>query len=240
MKINFSHVYGDQEKFDIQIAVPKLVLEDTRECEVLDLGWSIYDDEWYQLRSTRIDLSKYPDRLRDIKGHTVELLDSFSLDEAHEGVYSVFREKKKFSHCYKIDTDMGRAAEVAVKKEGRLVAFTKLIRYDGGLESQFTVWDYAEPRLSIGKKILDYEVAFARKMNLDYLYIGPGYGEGSLYKSGFDGFEWWTGSEWSTDTDKYIELCSRDTSVSDLHALARIMSNDSTPSTIQGTELQDA
>jgi hypothetical protein len=237
MRVEFSHVYGEQEKFDIHVALPKLILEDTPETEALALGWTIYDHVWYQLRSTRIDTYSYFKKCREIKGHTVELNDAFVLTPEHELVYNTFRDKKKFIQCYRIDTDLERAAAVSVRKNGELVAFTKLIRYTDGLESQFTVWDYAEPRLSIGKKILDHEVAFARKMGLRYLYIGPGYGEGSTYKADFEGFEWWTGSQWSTDKDKYIELCRRDSSIGDLTMLSRIMNNDSSPPPVQGTDI---
>jgi hypothetical protein len=226
MRVEFSHVYGEQEKFDIHVALPKLILEDTPETEALALGWTIFNGTWYQLRSTRIDTHSYPEKYRDIKGHVAELNDEFKLTAEHESVYDTFREKKKFEQHYRIDTDLERAAEVAIRKNGSLVAFTKLIRYTDGLESQFTVWDYAEPRLSIGKKILDYEVAFARKMGLRYLYIGPGYGEGSSYKASFEGFEWWTGSQWSADKDKYTELCRRDSSIGDLSMLSRIMNDD--------------
>jgi hypothetical protein len=31
-----------------------------------------------------------------------------------------------------------------------------------------------------------------------------------LYKSDFYGFEWWTGTEWSTDKELYKKLCLRD------------------------------
>mgnify|MGYP003339328987 FL=1 len=63
----------------------------------------------------------------------------------------------------------------------------------------------------------------ARAAGLQHLYIGSGYGESNKYKSLIDGFEWWTGSEWSTDRKLYLELCERDSNVNSLHDLAMIM-----------------
>ena len=37
-----------------------------------------------------------------------------------------------------------------------------------------------------------------------------GYEECSLYKDQFNGFEWWTGKEWSSDKELYQSLCKRD------------------------------
>ena len=66
----------------------------------------------------------------------------------------------------------------------------------------------------------------AKDMGLDYLYVGCGYGLGGVYKSKFPGFEWWTGSEWSDDIQRYLALCERDSKVTNLAELNEVF-NDS-------------
>jgi hypothetical protein len=98
-----------------------------------------------------------------------------------------------------------------------------MVRYDGGIESSFSAWNYHRPKVSIGTNLIYYEAAEARKADLRYLYLGAGYGEVNKYKSLIDGFEWWTGSEWSTDRKLYLELCERDSTVNSLQDLAKII-----------------
>ena len=52
--------------------------------------------------------------------------------------------------------------------------------------------------------------------------MGPGYEKGSIYKAHIQGFEWWTGSEWSTDKNKYIQLCERDSKLKTIKELSEI------------------
>jgi hypothetical protein len=66
-------------------------------------------------------------------------------------------------------------------------------------------------------------------LGLDYLYLGPGYEKGSVYKSRFPGFEWWTGEVWSLDTVAYTSLCERDTKVRgevDMSTLEKLFDED--------------
>ena len=106
--------------------------------------------------------------------------------------------------------------------DGVPVAFTKFIKYNGGLESQFTAWNYHKPKMSLGKNIIWYEMGIASYFGFDdYLYIGQGYENGSKYKADIPGFEWWTGSEWSKDVDRYKELCSRDSAINTIDDITR-------------------
>jgi hypothetical protein len=40
--------------------------------------------------------------------------------------------------------------------------------------------------------------------------MGSGYEKSSEYKAKYKGFEWWTGTEWSTNKKLYKRLCRRD------------------------------
>ena len=42
------------------------------------------------------------------------------------------------------------------------------------------------------------------------------------YKSMYQGFEWWTGSEWSKDKEAYKTLCSSDTTTKDIYDLGQL------------------
>jgi hypothetical protein len=43
-----------------------------------------------------------------------------------------------------------------------------------------------------------------------------------MYKADIDGFEWWTGMEWSRDVKRYKELCRRDSKVRSFKALTNL------------------
>jgi hypothetical protein len=54
---------------------------------------------------------------------------------------------------------------------------------------------------------LEHELAFFRDLGYKYAYIGDGKGLQNLYKSKLQGFEWWSGSEWSTSKKKFRQRC---------------------------------
>lgn len=219
MKTRTNHFFGRQDIYDLQLVKLELDLENSREYEALDRGWSIYDGKWIQSRLTRLRLESCVKQPKPIKGHTVEYIHPFVRSEEVEETYRKFLDYKGFNPHFDLYSDMDRASAVEIRRDGKLTAFTKFIEYDGGIESQFTVWDYADPKVSLGRKIVDFEIQNAKDLGYDFLYIGPGYDESSLYKSGFPGFEWWTGNEWSTDKDKYTKLCLSDASVETLKDL---------------------
>jgi hypothetical protein len=143
-------------------------------------------------------------------------------DPILDAVYEKYVLYKNFEQKFDIYTDKSRASLLKVHCGDELAAFTKFINYDGAIESQFTAWDYRNPKLSIGRKMVNFEVDHARGLGHDFLYIGPGYGESSAYKSQLPGFEWWTGESWSTDKDKYTRLCKSDSSVRTLSDLSKL------------------
>jgi len=218
MEIKINHVYGNQEVFDLQIV--KLSLNgDISDSEALNSGWLIYNNKWYSCRSSRINTDLFHKPPKEIKGYSFEYKDSFEVNEEVLRVYNKHSEVRGFTQKYDLTVDLARSSGIFVYKEGVLVAFTKFIKYENALESQFTSWDYSEPKASIGKHIVNYEVDVSKKLNYKYLYIGPVYGLQSKYKTNFDGFEWWTGSEWSTNKDVLMDYLSRDSSTKTLEDL---------------------
>jgi hypothetical protein len=221
MKVKLSSVYGSHEKYDIEITKITLDTDNLDEREALENGWLINDGKWYLSRSTRINISFMRSKLPKIDGmeFKVEQFDRVLFDE----IYAQYLARKNFSKKYDYTKDFSRSTWLVARDGGTPVAFTKMVRYDGGIESSFTAWNYHKPKMSLGNNIIYYEVEQARIADLKYLYIGSGYGESNKYKSLIDGFEWWNGSEWSTDRKLYLELCERDSKVNSLHDLAMIM-----------------
>jgi hypothetical protein len=231
MKTKINQIFGSVAENDLQVYKLTLDLENSTEQEALESGWLMSEGIWYCSRSVRINVDSYKKTPKMPKKYTVSYQDKIeSLDEI-QNVYAKFIDKMNLKALYNIESDLERASWILVRDTtNRLVAFSKMLNYDGGLETQFTALDYSDPKASIGTRLLAYEIDLARKKNLKYLYVGSGYGEISTYKSSFDGFEWWTGTSWSTDVNKYIQICLRDDSIKTLEQLSGLM-NETAEST---------
>jgi len=224
MQPKINQIFGGMAEVDLQVYKLTLDLESSTEKEAIEAGWLLFNNEWYNSRSTRIDVEAYGKRAKAIKNYTVtyqEHIEDYS--EIHD-VFNIFVAKRNLSASYNIESDKERASWILVRNSNnKLVAFSKMINYDKGLETQFTALDYSDPRASIGTKLLGYEIDLARTKGLKHLYLGSGYGAIAVYKSSFRGFEWWTGSEWSSDVNKYNEICRRDDSIKTLQDLSGLL-----------------
>jgi len=218
MQIKISQVYGSQEDTDLQIV--KLTLEGQfTDKEALESGWLFYDNKWYVCRSSRINIKLFNKKPKPIKGYEFVYCEFFSYDDEIKTVYDKYTTIKQFKKHYKIDSDIDRSSVIKVYHNGDIVAFTKFLKYDGALESQFTAWDYSDPKASIGRKIVEREVDICKSLGYEYLYIGPCYGIGSRYKTEYLGFEWWTGENWSTSNDELLNILERDSQINSLERL---------------------
>jgi len=223
MEIILYPIYGNQETLDIQINKPKLILKDpSEEKQAVECGWSIYKDSWFLSRMTRLNLACSNKPPKQIKNHIVEYNPVFDCSAEYLELYKHFLTIKNFPELYSLDSDLSRASVLTIRKNNRLVGFSKFIKYTSAIESQYTIIDYAEPKLSLGRKIIEFEVYYAKQLGYDYLYIGCGYGLGGKYKATLKGFEWWNGSEWSTNKELYNALCERDNSIVNLQALNEV------------------
>jgi hypothetical protein len=63
---------------------------------------------------------------------------------------------------------------------------------------------------------LDLEIDWASNNFVRHFYMGSGYEQSSEYKANYKGFEWWTGTKWSTDKRQYRKLCRRDSRIQTL------------------------
>ena len=58
------------------------------------------------------------------------------------------------------------------------------------------------------------------------MYTGVGYEKSCIYKSDYEGFEFWTGEEWSNDIELYKWLCERDSNTTKTKELDDIKKHD--------------
>ena len=71
-------------------------------------------------------------------------------------------------------------------KDEKLVAFSLIRCYNSkNAEAVQFAWDYAKPKLSLGRISLENECAYYKDQGYKYYYLG----EAHKYKSKFDGFE---------------------------------------------------
>lgn len=223
MEIILYPIYGNQETLDIQINKPKLILKDqSEEKQAVESGWTIYKNSWFLSRMTRLNLSFLTKPPKQIKHHTVEYINYFDCSTEYLDLYQYFLKIKNFPELYDLSSDLERASVLTIRKNSRLVGFSKFIKYSNAIESQYTIIDYAEPKLSLGRKIIEFEMFTAKQLGFDYLYIGCGYGQGGKYKSTLKGFEWWNGSEWSSNKELYNTLCEKDSTITNLTQLNEV------------------
>jgi hypothetical protein len=103
-----------------------------------------------------------------------------------------------------------------------IVGFTKQKRYRYQEDNYSTIDTYDSKDLAglescihantipISDITMDMELQWASENYVAHFYMGSGYEKSSEYKAKYKGFEWWTGTEWSTNKKLYKRLCRRD------------------------------
>ena len=76
----------------------------------------------------------------------------------------------------------------------------------------------------ISQLTLDMELKWAKEHRAAYFYMGSGYETSSMYKSKWEGFQWWTGTKWSNSKKLYQKLCRSDSRVHSLSDVSKIPS----------------
>lgn len=220
MKITYDHYFGQQENNSIQLYNVNLQCESHEESEALASGWLLYNDQWYQSRSTRICIANWKPNYQQSNCRIMFLEQNTNI-ELYKQIWQTYITSKKYPPIYDPFLSNYRDRWMEYYVNDKLIGFTKFIKYNGGLESQFNAY-IPDPKNKFGLDMLNFEVNCAAQMGLNYLYIGSGYEKGSVYKAKLPGFEWWTGSEWSIDTQKYIDLCYRDSKITTIKQLIEI------------------
>ena len=222
IKVVFDHIegFGKITEQDFIYSDPKGIAEGQDYIDYLDQGWIEWGDYWYNLRSVRLDLRQYSATkttkklAREVtyKSHrlTPEII------ELLEPIYLEYVEKHNFKREINLKDFLNTKDFFVLLyyREDRLIGALIYKLYRQSNEAAFVsyqfLWDYKEPKLSLGNISQMYESHLANLLDCRYLYILGGYEESCIYKSHFKGFEFWTGREWSKDTTLYTKLCQRD------------------------------
>jgi len=224
MNIIFHHNFGHQELGEFFHYTCELINVSTEDHdEALESGFLCTyehgDARWFQCRSTRLDVTNTS---YEIMANAKLLQIPYPVVEM-DHIYTSYCYYKKFKKYFEVGVYLPQDHIMAYYDDGNFVAWSKLRQYSQkSIETCQFVWDYVTPKLKLGFRSLEHEIAWAKESGYSYVYLGPGYERSSVYKAKIDGFEWWTGSEWSRDVEHYTWLCNRDSkikAVSDLYGV---------------------
>lgn len=227
MRIIFSNQFGCHSKSEIILNYPELVDVRLEEHDLaLEQGWLITakdcEARWFQTRSTRVRLDetnyKFSDDFSIIeKPYPIDQLDS---------IYTKYCEYKNYTKYLEVGEFLPIDMVIGYYYNNKLTAWTKLRQYSSNsIESAVFAWDYTIPHSHLGITSLKAEIAWAKNNGYKYFYMGSSYEKNSIYKSDMNGFEWWTGSEWSRDKNEYIWLCKRDSKIASCHQIHSVLAN---------------
>lgn len=227
MQIIFSNAFGCHSKSELILSYPQLINVSIAEYDnALNSGWllSVKNKQpmWYQCRSTRVRLTECNYKFHNEFSIFEEPYNTELLDD----IYTKYCNHKHYKKYFEVGEFLPIDSVIGYYVDNELTAWTKLRRYNSNsIESVMFAWDYKYPDSHLGVNSLKAEVAWAKEMGHIYFYMGPGYEKNSIYKSDIDGFEWWTGSEWSRDIDQYIWLCKRDSRIASHHQIHTVLAN---------------
>ena len=249
MELIFDHSLGKQEHQDLVICRPMAIVDIDEEHEALDRGWLALDhpvmnrEVFYQSRSTRINLDLYKPRYKrhEYQGDEigVKIIDASEMVKllGLPHIYKQYMERKKFTQDYDPFAHYHARDQFMLFYTGtadNILGFTKQKRYTyqednyamddrypdlAGLESVIHA-----NTVPISDLTLDLELEWAVDNHVAYFYMGSGYELSSEYKANYRGFEWWTGTEWSTNKKQYRALCRRDSRIDSLADVAKCQS----------------
>ena len=192
---------------------------------------------WYQARQTRINLKNFQETRstkkarKKCKNIEVKYLKAKDIDlNIIKNIFQKYFEYRNFKPWKLeplLELEIDRKHFILYLQEGSPIAFTFL--RDVGSNSVFSTqfsWDYENPKLYLGKYANLAEIDYCINNNKEYMYLGVGYEKSCIYKSDYQGFEFWTGEKWSNDVEHYKFLCERDSSIIETKELDKIKKHD--------------
>ena len=164
-------------------------------------------------------------------------------------IYRDYMKRKKFTKDYNPFKHFhGRDSFLIFYTEAvdKIVAFTKLKKYHYQEDTMNQFGQYTRQigdpnndeamwwagfesvihcnKEPISQLTLDIELKWAKEHRAAYFYMGAGYETSSMYKSKWNGFQWWTGTKWSKSKKLYQKLCRSDSRVKSLQDVSMIPS----------------
>ena len=119
-------------------------------------------------------------------------------------------ENGKFNFKRDIKLESFKDCSVIEYHTDKLIGISLYKQFDNQFVAYQFIWDYEDPKLSLGTVAQMVECETAKTMGCEYVYLLGGYELCCLYKSNYKGFEFWTGKEWSKDIVLYKKLVERD------------------------------
>lgn len=219
IQVVFNHIegFGKVTKEDFIYSDPKGIALGSTYLKYLEEGWIEWQGYWYNLRSVRLNLKKYKPtktvrKLSKQIEYTTHVVTDFILDYI-KPIYYQYVAKHGFKRNINLEDFIGYECLLYYYKE-TLVGANIFKVYEDATGKAFVsyqfLWDYNKPKLSLGSVSQYYECRLAELLNCNYTYLLGGYESASAYKADHRGFEWWTGQQWSTDKELYLNLCKRD------------------------------
>jgi len=222
IKVVFNHIegFGKITQLDFIYSDPKGINLKEEYLDYLEEGWVEWQNYWYNLRSTRILIKDYSPtkttkKLSKRVNLTYTVLTPQQLKVLNP-IYKKYVKVKEFTRDISLK-DFEDFSAIFYWDQEELIGASIYKLYNQEGKSALVVyqflWDYQDPKLSLGNVAQYFEIKLAQSKGCDYVYLMGGYEESCIYKSQFKGFQWWTGKEWSEDINLYQELCQRDTNV---------------------------
>jgi hypothetical protein len=249
VELIFDHTLGKQEQQDLVICKPMAIVDQDEEAEALDRGWLGLDypvtdrEVFYQSRSTRINIDLYKPRYKrheyDGQELGIKVIDASEMVKllSLPYIYKQYMKRKQFGADYDPFAHYHKRDQFMIFYLGtadNIVGFTKQKRYRYQESNYHTIDDFDSQDLAglesvihantvpISDITLDMEIDWAQNNYVRYFYMGSGYELSSEYKANYKGFEWWTGTEWSTNKKQYRRLCRRDSKIESLRDLGNL------------------
>ena len=242
MKLIFDHITGKLTNHDLIYSLALAQFKKKEYSFAFENGWiplSWYYTKldkltWINARNTRLLLNKFTFskkqrkilRKKDIRVEVYDKLDD-ALFITISDIYKKYIQYKKY-----YEKDYEEESEIFEKEDyidwkyfiyyykDKPIAFTELKVFDSKhvLTGQFA-WDYENPKLGMGTYATLYEIDWSIKNKCKKYYLSYGYEKSNIYKSRFDGFEFWNGKSWIDNKLIYKKLCEYDTEVETLSEL---------------------
>jgi len=214
MKVFFDHVSGFGKVSDLEVIVNGAygILEpDESTTNALHQGWIPWEGKWYNERSTRLNLTLYRPTKTTRKLSKKVIVEAGDITANLEAYTELYEKYCKY-HGFKRDIKLESFKDCRVIEywTDNLVGISLYRQFETEFVAYQFIWDYQDPKLSLGTVAQYYECETAKILGCEYVYLLGGYERCCLYKSNYSGFEFWTGQEWSTDIELYTVLVERD------------------------------
>ena len=239
MKIFFDHITGKLTNHDLVYSLALATFDEDEYGYALDNGWiplswyykKLHQMTWINARGSRLILPKFTfskkqRKILNKKDITVKIFDK--LDKNLSAIVSdIYIKYIKHKDYYEKGNE--EDSEIFIKDDpidwkyfiyyhqNAPVAFTELKVFASKhvVTGQFA-WDYKNPKLSLGTYATLFEIKWAIENKCKKYYLSYSYEKSSMYKSRFDGFEFWTGRGWMSNKNIYKKLCEKDSSIENI------------------------